>query len=137
MEDSYNLIETILKNTYTNHGSLKKLIKAASDSQILFHKKCNISESIVELDVNSLYEYAIINIDIVKGKPKIITENIITEIQNINNITFIAEVKIEYLKEKYWFNRFKADNIYTIDNIPYEDLINFQDAKIKILKGIY
>jgi hypothetical protein len=43
-----------------------------------------------------------INVDIVKGKPKIITKNIISEIQNINNnITFIAQVKIEYLKEKY------------------------------------
>jgi hypothetical protein len=80
-----------------------------------------------------------INIDIVKGKPKIITENIISDIQNINNnITFITEVKIEYLKEKYW-SKFKADSTttYIIDNIAYEDLINFQDAKIKILKGIY
>jgi hypothetical protein len=81
-----------------------------------------------------------INVDIVKGKSKIITENIKENIiNNINNtnITFIAQVKIEYLKEKYWSNKFKADNIYTIDNIAYEDLINFQDAKIKILKGIY
>jgi hypothetical protein len=32
-----------------------------------------------------------INIDITKGKPKIINENIISDIQNINtNITFIA-----------------------------------------------
>jgi hypothetical protein len=50
MEESYNLIEIILKNTYTNHGRLKKFIKAASYSQILFHKKCNICESIIELD---------------------------------------------------------------------------------------
>jgi hypothetical protein len=59
-----------------------------------------------------------INIDIFEGKPKIITENIISDIQNINNnITFLAQVKIEYLKEKYWSKRFKVDNIYTIDNI--------------------
>jgi hypothetical protein len=77
-----------------------------------------------------------INIDIIKGKPKVITENIISNIQN--NIIFIAEVKIEYLKEKYWFNKFfKLDNIYIIDNITYSDLINFQDAKINIIKGIY
>jgi hypothetical protein len=123
MIDSYNLIETILKDSYTYHGSLKKFIKVASYSQILFHKKCNISESLVELDFNSLYAYAMINIDIVRGKPKIITENIKENIiNNINNtnITFIAQVKIEYLKEKYWSNKFKIDNIYTIDNIAYE-----------------
>jgi hypothetical protein len=55
MKDSYNLIETLLKGPYTYHGSLKKFIKCVSYSQILFHKKCNINESIVELDVNSLY----------------------------------------------------------------------------------
>jgi hypothetical protein len=38
MEDSYNLIESLLKDTYTYHGSLKKFIKAASYSQIVFHK---------------------------------------------------------------------------------------------------
>jgi hypothetical protein len=77
MEDSYNLIETILKNTYPIHGNLKKFIKAASYSQIFFHKKCSIYENIIELDVNCLYAYAMINNDIIKGKPKIINENII------------------------------------------------------------
>jgi hypothetical protein len=110
-EVSYNLIESLLKDTYTYHDRLKHFIKAASYSQILFHKKYSISESIIELYVNSLYAYAMINIDIVKGKPKKIDENIISDIQNINNITFVAEVKIEYLKEKYWSNRFKVDNI--------------------------
>jgi hypothetical protein len=47
MSDSYNLIETLLKDTYTYHGSLKKFIKSASYSQILFHKKCKINENIV------------------------------------------------------------------------------------------
>jgi hypothetical protein len=80
----------------------------------------------------------LINIDKIKGKPKIIDENIISDIQNINNnITFMAQVKIEYFKEKYWSNRFKVDTPYVIDNIAYSDLINFQDAKIKIFKDIY
>jgi hypothetical protein len=102
MSDSYNLRETLLKDTYTYHGSLKKFIKAASYSQILFHKKCKINESIVELDVNSFYAYAMINIEIIKGKPKVMSQNI-----NLKDITFIAEVKIEYLKEKHWSNKLK------------------------------
>jgi hypothetical protein len=78
-----------------------------------------------------------INIDIIKGKSRIINENIISDIQNINNnIPFIAEVKLGNLKEKY-YSRFKVDNTYIIENKAYEDLIRFQDAKIKILKGIY
>jgi hypothetical protein len=33
-------------------------------------------------------------------------------------------------------SRFKVDNTYLIDNIVYQDLITFQEAKIKNIRGI-
>jgi hypothetical protein len=47
-------------------------------------------------------------------------------------------IKIEILDiiEKQW-SGFKKGNVYTMDNITYKDLIQFQDAKIKIISGIY
>jgi hypothetical protein len=53
MDGSYKLINSLLKDTYTYHGLLKKFIKKVSYGQILFHSKINTYESLVELDVNT------------------------------------------------------------------------------------
>jgi hypothetical protein len=52
------------------------------------------------------------------------------------NYTFIIKVEILDIIEKSW-SRFKKDNVYTIDNITYKDLIEYQNAKINIISGIY
>jgi hypothetical protein len=58
---------------------LRWFIKAASYGQILFHKKNEIKEGWVELDVNSLYVTAMTSLRIPKGKPKEVV--ITTELQ--------------------------------------------------------
>jgi hypothetical protein len=72
-----------------------------------------------------------------KGKPKwingIIGDN---NIDDILDCMFIISVEILDVIEKCW-SRFKKDNVYTIDTITYKDLIEYQDAKIKIISGIY
>jgi hypothetical protein len=50
--------------------------------------------------------------------------------------TFIIKVKILDIIEKHW-SRFKKDNVYTIDNITYFDLIHCQCAKIQIINWVY
>jgi hypothetical protein len=108
------------------------MIKDASYVQILFHIPGNIDEPIVELDVNGLYAFAMTQLRIPKGKPKVFNGII----DDIMNCTFIIKVEILDVIEKPW-SRFKKDNAYTIDNIIYKDLITYQDAKIKIISNIY
>jgi hypothetical protein len=50
--------------------------------------------------------------------------------------TFIIKVEILDFIEKHW-SRFKKGNVYTIDNITYKDLIEYQNAKIKIISGVF
>jgi hypothetical protein len=67
------------------------------------------------------------------GKPNIIDHNMIAcFLVHIRIIT----VEIIDLIEKQW-SRFKQGKMYTIDNITYNDLIQYQYAKIKIINGIY
>jgi hypothetical protein len=87
----------------------------------------------VELDVNGLLAFAMSNLRIPKCKPKVINDNNI--IDDVDN-TFIIKFEIFDIIEKHW-SRFKKGNTYTIDNITYKDLIEFQNAKIKIISGIY
>jgi hypothetical protein len=50
--------------------------------------------------------------------------------------TFIIKVEMVYVLEKPW-SKFKKGNVYTIDNITYKDLIEYQNAKIKIIDRIF
>jgi hypothetical protein len=108
------------------------MIKEASYGRILFHVKGNIDEPVVELDVNGLYAFTMTQLSIPKGKQKWINGIIDDVIDN----TFIIKAEILDVIEKIW-SRFKKGNVYTIDNITYKDLIQFQDTKIKIISGIY
>jgi hypothetical protein len=49
---------------------------------------------------------------------------------------FIVEVEIKSLKTKHW-SRFKEVSIYVINNIACRVLIRYQDAKMKVIRGIY
>jgi hypothetical protein len=115
---------------------LKKFIKNASYEQILFHSKINTNESLVELDVNSLYACAMTKLYPVKRKPKIIDD--INDIDNllIHSAAFIIEVNIISINEKYW-SRFDQNKRYVIDDITCIYLIVYQEEKIKIIRGIY
>jgi hypothetical protein len=84
----------------------------------------------VELDINGLYAFAMTKLRIPKGKP-----NVIKIFDDIMDYTFIIKVEILDIIEKQ-LSRFKKDNVYTIDNITYKDLIIYQDSKIKIISGI-
>jgi hypothetical protein len=64
MKDSYDLMKSLLKDTFGYHGRLKSFIKAASYGQILFPKKSEINEAIMELDDNMLYATAMTNLRI-------------------------------------------------------------------------
>jgi hypothetical protein len=86
----------------------------------------------VELDVNSLYAFAMTQLLVSKGKPKVINGIF----DDRMNYTFIIKVEILDIIEKQW-SRFKKGNVYTIDNITYNDLIQYQNAKIKIISGIF
>jgi hypothetical protein len=67
-----------------------------------------------------------------KGKSKVVNGII----DDIMNCTFIINFEILAFIEKCW-SRFKKDMLYTIDSITYKDLIEYQDAKIKIISDIY
>jgi hypothetical protein len=131
-KNSYELINNLLMDSYSYHGRLKQWIKEASYGQILFHVKGNIDEPIVELDVNSLYAFVMTQLRIPNGKPKWINGII----DGIIDCTFISKVEILDVIEKPW-SRFKKGNVYTIDKIIYKDLIQYQNAKIKIIAGIF
>jgi hypothetical protein len=73
MKDSYDLMKSLLKNSFGYHDILKRFIKAPSYGQILFHKKGDINETIVELDVNSLNASTMTIIKIPKDNPISIT----------------------------------------------------------------
>jgi hypothetical protein len=131
-KESYELINNLLLGSYSYHGRLKQIIKEASEGQILFHVKGNIDEPVVELDVNGLYPFAMTPLRIPNGKPMMIEDsNIIDE-----NNTFIIKVEILAIVEKPW-SRFKKDDVYTIDNITYCDLLQYQNARIKIISSVY
>jgi hypothetical protein len=136
MDGSDQLINSLLKNTYSYHGLLKKLIKNASYGQILFHSKINTNETLVELDVNSLYACAMTKLYAVKGKSKIIEDINDIDFLLIHSTEFIIEVDIISINEKHW-SRFKKDNRYVRDDITYYDLFVYQEAKLKIIRGIY
>jgi hypothetical protein len=72
------------------------LIKEATYGQILFHIKGNIDETVVELDVNGLYAFAMTQLRIPKGKPKWIDGIIDDKMKNI----FILKVEILDIIEK-------------------------------------
>jgi hypothetical protein len=59
-----------------------------------------------------------------------------SQIEDVMNCTFIIKVEILDVIEKQG-SRFNKGNVYTIDNITYYDLIQYQDARIKIISGIY
>jgi hypothetical protein len=88
-KDSYELINNLLIGSCSYHRRLKQFIKEASYGQILFHVKSNIDESVVELDVNGLYAFAMTQLQIPRGKPKVM--KIVDDI--IDN-TFIIKVEI-------------------------------------------
>jgi hypothetical protein len=136
LDGSYKLINSLLKDTYSYHGLLKKFINNASYGQILFHSKINTNERFVELDVNSLYACAMTKLYAVKGKPKIIDGINDIDYLLIHSTAFIIEVDIISINEKHW-SRFKQNNRYVIDDITYYDLIVYQEAKLKIIRDIY
>jgi hypothetical protein len=70
-QDSYELINNLLMDSYSYHGRLKQMIKEASYGQVLFHIKGNIDEPVVELDINGFYALAMSNLRIPKSKPKL------------------------------------------------------------------
>jgi hypothetical protein len=84
------------------------MIKEASYGQTLFHVKGNIDEPVVELNVNGLYAYAMTQLRLPKGKPKVFNGII----DDIMNCTFIIKAEILDVIEKQW-SRFKKDNVYT------------------------
>jgi hypothetical protein len=102
----------LLLDSYIYHGRLKQFIKKASYGQILFHIKGNIDEPVVKLDVNGLYTFAMTQLQIPKGKPKVINRII----NDVMDCTLIIKIDILDIIEKQW-SRFKKGNIYTIDNI--------------------
>jgi hypothetical protein len=85
MDGSYKLINSLLKDTYSYHGLLKKFIKNASYGQIWFHSKINTNETLVELDVNILYACTMTQLYAVKGKSKII--------EDINDIYYLLIIQ--------------------------------------------
>jgi hypothetical protein len=98
MKDSFNLIKSILLESFGYHDRLKTFSKSASYDQIRFPKKCYISEANVELDANSLYPNAMTKINLPKGKPMSMTKfrgNWLGEY-----FIFIIEVEIESLISK-------------------------------------
>jgi hypothetical protein len=99
-KESYELINNLLLGSYSYHGKLKQLIKEACYGQIQFNIKGNISEPVVELDVNGLYAFAMTQLRIPKGKPKWL------DVDNIMDYTFIIKVEILDIIEKQW-SRFK------------------------------
>jgi hypothetical protein len=108
------------------------MIKDVNYGQILFHIKGNIDEQVVYLDVNGFYAFAMAQLRIPKGKPRVIEDDNITD----ENNTFIIKVEILDVVEKP-SSRFKKDNVYIIDNITYNDFIQYQNVKIKIISSIY
>jgi hypothetical protein len=66
------------------------MIKEASYGQVLFHMKSNIDEPVVELDVNSLYAFAMTQLRIPNGKPKVFNGII----DDIIDCTLIIKVEI-------------------------------------------
>jgi hypothetical protein len=135
MKDCYSLMKSLLKDTFGYDDRLKMCIKAASYGHILFYKKGEINEENVELDVNSLYSTAMTTIRIPKGKPRDINTETLNSGFNRSSAFFI-EVVIGSLIPKH-YSRFKVCSRYVIDNIVYQDLITYQNAKIKIIRGIY
>jgi hypothetical protein len=129
-KNRYELINNLLLGSDSYHERLTQIMKEPSYSQILFHIKSNMDEPIVEVDVNGLYAFAISNLRIPKGKPKWIDG----KDDDRMNYTFIIKVEILSIDGKQW-STFKKDNVYTIDNITYNDLIQYQDAKI--INGIF
>jgi hypothetical protein len=97
---SYKLINSLLKDTYSYHGLLKKFIKNLSFGQILFYSKIYTDESLVELEVNSLFAYAMTKLYAVKGKPKIIEDINDIDYLIIHSTEFIIEVDIISINEK-------------------------------------
>jgi hypothetical protein len=67
MKDLYDLMKSLLIDTFEYNGQLKRFFKAASRGQNLFHEKGNINEAIVELEVNGMYAPAMTVIKIPKG----------------------------------------------------------------------
>jgi hypothetical protein len=100
-----------------------------------FPVKGNIEEKIVELDVNGLYAFAMTQLQIPRGKPKVM-EIFDGVIDDILDNTFIIKVEILDVIEKPW-SKFKKDMLCTIDNITYKDLIEYHNAKMKIIDGIF
>jgi hypothetical protein len=66
-------MKSLLAYTFGYHDRSKRFVIATSYGQILFHKKGDINEAIVKLEVNSLYAKAMITIRIPKGKTMIIS----------------------------------------------------------------
>jgi hypothetical protein len=87
-KESYELINNLLLGSYSYHGRLKQMIKKASYGQILFHVKDNISEPVVELDVNGLFAFVMTQLRIPKGKLKEWNDEI------LNSYNFIIKVEI-------------------------------------------
>jgi hypothetical protein len=127
-KDSYELINNLLLDSYSYHDRLKQMIKEASYGQTLFNIKGNIDEPIVELDVNGLYAFAMTQLQIPRGKPKVI----IGIIDDIIDCTFIIKVEILAVIEKPW-SKFKkvmfiqliTSRIKIYFNFKSKDEINF------------
>jgi hypothetical protein len=63
--------------TFSYQGQLKQVIQEVSYSQILNHIKNFIEEPVTELNVNGLKAFAMTNLRMSKGKPKLRNDNLI------------------------------------------------------------
>jgi hypothetical protein len=114
------------------------------------NKKYHIKEELNDFDGVSLYPSSMYRLGgYLKGKPKVIDVKSYDFIKNKDG--YFVEIKIKKVNKKYAFplisqvengirvfkNDINPNDLYYVDKIGLEDLINFHDIEFEIIRGYY
>ena len=130
---TFDIIDEICNKHYGYQGYTKRFIREAAHFQTLFHTKIRNLSDYDLLDINKLYGYSMTKCYIPAGKPIIIPSTF----KPSEDQTFVVEVEIVSIDEKRWSKDFVKGSIHKLDNIMYYNLIRYQNATFKIIRGIY
>ena len=134
-----------IPNLYKVSGSTQQLInKCIRGGRVLISKKQHVREAVVDLDINSLYPYAITICGVQTGIPKAFSDrqigcsvnSIVSDVNIKSAYMLINVIKINKLLKYPVISDLHLGELY-VDLITLKDLVTYHQIEAKLVSGIY
>ena len=134
-----------IKDLYQVGGNLEVIIRKClrGGRCLISQKKLHVYDSLVDLDVNALYPYAMTKLFIQCGKPKKMPAfwTLDYVLQNADEMISQAFMEIEITKigkrRQYPVINGLHEDYYWVDLITLQDLIKYHEIEATLVRGIY